>query len=81
MARLIAIAFARSTIECDDRAADKIAAVKRFLASAAQRDFEEIVFVAARELPVYEAFDQTLDRRRQGHRLPWQARRRKEDRP
>src|SRR5205814_6953891 len=49
----------------DDGAADEIAAVKRLLPSTAQRHFEKFVLVAARKLPVYEALNQTLNRRAQ----------------
>src|SRR5207253_8896930 len=47
----------------NDRAADEIAAVKDFLASAAQCYFEEPVFITTHKLPVDEPFNQTLNRR------------------
>src|SRR5262249_34699208 len=47
----------------DDSATDKIAAVKRLFAPAAQRDLKKFVFVAARKLPVDKALNQTIDGR------------------
>ena len=60
MARLIAMPFARSTMEAMIAPLMQIAAVKRFLATAAQSDFEKFVFVATRKLPFEEAIDQAI---------------------
>ena len=43
-------AFRAFRDRCNDRAAEQIAAVKRFLSATAQRHFEKFVFVAAGKL-------------------------------
>ena len=47
----------------DDRAADQIAAIKCFFATAAQRHFQEFVFFSLGKLPIDKALDQLFDRR------------------
>ena len=46
----------------DDGAAKEIAAIKRFLAPAAQCDFEKFIFFAPRKLPFEKTIDQSIER-------------------
>ena len=61
-----------------DRAADEIAAVKRFFAAAAQGYFQKFIFIATGKLPVNEPLDQAFDGRADSidflrqHAVVWQ---------